>query len=86
MTNPRPRPIYIISGGKGITGNFLVQTVLAQFPKNRIAIKLISDVITVAAVKSAVAQAVADGGIIVHTMIDKKAAANLHRRVNFNTG
>jgi regulator of PEP synthase PpsR (kinase-PPPase family) len=79
MTNPEPRPIYIISGGKGITGNFLVQTVLAQFPKNRIAVKLISDVVTVAAVKAAVAQAVANGGIIVHTMIDKKLRENLNR-------
>jgi regulator of PEP synthase PpsR (kinase-PPPase family) len=56
-----------------------VQTVLAQFPRNRIAVKLISDVITVAAVKSAVAQAVADGGIIVHTMIDNKLRGNLNR-------
>jgi regulator of PEP synthase PpsR (kinase-PPPase family) len=79
MTKPEPRPIYIISGGKGITGNFLVQTVLAQFPKNKIAVKLISDVITVAAVNSAVAQAVADGGIIVHTMIDNKLRENLNR-------
>jgi regulator of PEP synthase PpsR (kinase-PPPase family) len=78
MTNPEPRPIYIISGGKGITGNFLVQTVLAQFPKNRITVKLISDVITVAAVETAVAQAAADGGIIVHTMIDKKLRGNLN--------
>jgi regulator of PEP synthase PpsR (kinase-PPPase family) len=58
MTNPEPRPIYIISGGKGITGNFLVQTVLAQFPKSRIAVKLISDVITVAAVETAVAKGI----------------------------
>ena len=79
MTNPEPRPIYVISGGKGITGNFLVQTVLAQFPKSRIAVKLISDVITVAAVETAVAKAVADGGIIVHTMIDKKLRENLNR-------
>ncbi len=79
MTKPKPRPIYIISGGKGITGNFLVQTVLAQFPENRIAVKLISDVITVAALKGAVAKAVADRGIIVHTMIDKKLRENLNR-------
>jgi len=79
MTNPKPRPIYIISGGKGITGNFLVQTVLAQFPKNRIPVKLISDVITVAAVNDAIATAVAEGGIIVHTMIDKKLRENLNR-------
>jgi len=79
MTNPVPRPIFIISGGKGITGNFLVQTVLAQFPRNRLAVKLISDVITVAAVKAAVAKAVAEGGIIVHTMIDKKLRENLNR-------
>jgi regulator of PEP synthase PpsR (kinase-PPPase family) len=79
MTKPAPRPIYIISGGKGITGNFLVQTVLAQFPKNKIAVKLISDVITVADVENAVAQAVAEGGIIVHTMIDKKLRENLNR-------
>ena len=79
MINPEPRPIYIISGGKGITGNFLVQTVLAQFPKNRIAVKLISDVITVAAVKTAVTKAAADGAIIVHTMTDKKLRENLNR-------
>ena len=79
MTEPKPRPIFIISGGKGITGNFLVQTVLAQFPKNRIPVKLISDVITVAAVNDAVATAVAEGGIIVHTMIDKKLRENLNR-------
>ena len=79
MTKPDPRPIYIISGGKGITGNFLVQTVLAQFPKNRIAVKLISDVITVADVEKAVAQVVADKGIIVHTMIDKRLRENLNR-------
>ena len=79
MTIPEPRPIYIISGGKGITGNFLVQTVLAQFPKNRIAVKLITDVVTVAGVKTAVAKAVDDGGIIVHTMIDKKLRENRNR-------
>ena len=79
MTNPEPRPIYIISGGKGITGNFLVQTVLAQFPKNRIAVKLISDVITVASVETAVARAAADGAIVVHTMIDKRLRENLNK-------
>jgi regulator of PEP synthase PpsR (kinase-PPPase family) len=79
MTNPAPRPIFIISGGKGITGNFLVQTVLAQFPENRIAVKLISDVITPAAVNNAVAKVIADGGIIVHTMIDKKLREYLNR-------
>jgi regulator of PEP synthase PpsR (kinase-PPPase family) len=79
MTKPDPRPIYIISGGKGITGNFLVQTVLAQFPKNRIAVKLISDVITVADVEKAVTQVLAEKGIIVHTMIDKRLRENLNR-------
>lgn len=78
MTNPEPRPIYIISGGKGITGNFLVQTVLAQFPENRISVKLITDVITVAEVQSAVAQAAAEGGLIVHTMIDSRLRGNLN--------
>jgi regulator of PEP synthase PpsR (kinase-PPPase family) len=79
MTNPRPRPIYIISGGKGITGNFLVQTVLAQFPRNKMSVKLISDVITVSAVEEAVAKAAAERGIIVHTMIDKRLRENLNR-------
>jgi [pyruvate, water dikinase]-phosphate phosphotransferase / [pyruvate, water dikinase] kinase len=79
MTIPGPGPIYIISGGKGITGNFLVQTVLAQFPQNRIAVKLISDVVTVDAVNAAVAKVVAEGGIIVHTMIDKQLRESLNR-------
>ena len=64
-------PIYIISCGKGFAGNNLVQTVLVQFPENKIPVILIPNIVTVEQVEKAVNDIANTGGIVVHTMVDQ---------------
>lgn len=63
--------IYIITGGHGFTGNFIVQSVLAQFPKNRIEIVLKDDIVTIEKMEKAVNEAIQNHGIVVHTLVDQ---------------
>jgi|GEM_PF-361383 regulator of PEP synthase PpsR (kinase-PPPase family) len=63
--------IFIITGGNGITGNFIVQAVLAQFPRNKIPVVLRTDIINTARLEKAVNDAVHAGGIIVHTLVNQ---------------
>ncbi len=39
-------PIFVVSGGKGVTGHTIVQTLIIQYPENRLKVKLIPDVCT----------------------------------------
>jgi len=63
--------IYIITGGNGITGNFIVQAALAQFPKNRIPVVLKTDINTPAKLEKVVNEAFKVNAIIVHTMVNQ---------------
>jgi regulator of PEP synthase PpsR (kinase-PPPase family) len=71
-------PIYIVSGGKGLTGDYVVKTLLAQFPDFKLNTVIVSDVHTPDDVVVAVSRALKDKGIIVHTMVDK------HMRTSVN--
>ncbi|MCK4750830.1 MAG: kinase/pyrophosphorylase [Bacteroidales bacterium] len=64
-------PIYVFSGGKGLPANSFVNSVLVQFPENKIPVKIIPDVQDADALESALVDVVNSGGIIVHTMVDK---------------
>jgi len=66
-----PPSIFIITGGNGITGNFIVQAVLAQFPHNKIPVVLKTDIISTARLEKAVNEAINAGGIIVHTLVNQ---------------
>jgi regulator of PEP synthase PpsR (kinase-PPPase family) len=66
-----PPSIFIITGGNGITGNFIVQAVLAQFPRNKIPVVLKTDIVSTARLEKAVNDAVSAGGIIVHTLVNQ---------------
>lgn len=66
-----PPSIFIITGGNGITGNFIVQAVLAQFPRNKIPVILKTDIISTTRLEKAVNDAVSAGGIIVHTLVNQ---------------
>ncbi len=63
-------PIYVVSGGKGMAGNTVVQSVLIQFPDNRIPVILIPDVHSMENIINSVLRAKESGGVIVHTMVD----------------
>lgn len=65
-----PRPILIVSGGVGTSGEQVVNTVLAQFPDITVPIVVIPNVRRPAQIEAAIAQAEELGGTIVHTLVD----------------
>ena len=38
-------PIYIVSGGKGLAGDAVVQSILIQFPNNKVPVIIVPDVL-----------------------------------------
>ncbi len=78
-------PIYIISGGKGTSGEQLVRTALAQFRDAHPPVIIVPGVRRVQQIEAAVARAVADQGLIVHTLVNpelRAALINLARAAN----
>ncbi|MEI6679384.1 MAG: pyruvate, water dikinase regulatory protein [Mariniphaga sp.] len=63
-------PIYIVSGGKGLAGDALVQSVLIQFPDNRLPVIVVPDVLNQQKIDEVIARALETNGVIVHTMVD----------------
>ena len=70
MQSKTPPPIYVVSGGKGLAGDSVVQSILIQFPNNMVPVIIIPDVLTIEKVKDAVERALQSKGVIVHTMVD----------------
>jgi len=65
-----PPPIYIVSGGKGTSGEQVVNTVLAQFPDITVPMVTVRNVRDPDQLEKVVAQAIETGGTVVHTMVD----------------
>ena len=65
----KPKPIYVLSGGKGLAGNNMVQSLLIQYPNNEVPVIIVPDVMDEKKLLSAVLQAKKDGGLITHTMV-----------------
>jgi regulator of PEP synthase PpsR (kinase-PPPase family) len=63
-------PIFIASGGKGLAGEAVVQSVLIQFPNNKVPVIIEPDVLNEERVNQVVSKALETKGIIVHTMVD----------------
>ena len=63
-------PIYIVSGGKGLAGDALVQSVLIQFPNNRVPVIIVPDVLNQEKIDEIISRAQGTNGVIVHTMVD----------------
>lgn len=63
-------PIYVVSGGRGIAGNNLVQSLLIQYPENKIPVTIIGRVADEDQIFDIIMKAKADGGLIAHTMVD----------------
>lgn len=63
-------PIYVVSGGRGMAGNNLVQAVLIQYPNNKIPVDIVSNLDSEDELFDVVMKARTDGGIIVHTLVD----------------
>ncbi len=82
MVGTKPPPLYIVSGGVGASGEQLVYTVLAQFPKSRVPVITVGHVRQPEQIEDVVAQAQASGGIIVHTLVDGRLRDHLVRRAH----
>jgi len=65
-----PPQVYIVSGGSGASGQQIVETALAQFPTLRLPVILRNNVRSLDQVEIAVKEASANGGTVVHTLVD----------------
>jgi regulator of PEP synthase PpsR (kinase-PPPase family) len=65
-----PPPVYIVSGGSGASGLQIAETALAQFPALRVPVIIRNHVRNLKQVEIAVKEAEADGGTVVHTLVD----------------
>ena len=73
-----PSPaLYVVSGGKGAAGEQLVQSVLAQYPRHEVPVRVIPDVRTRRRIEKVVADVAINGGAIIHTMVSQRARAQL---------
>lgn len=70
MSTLKPPPVYVVSGGKGLAGDHLVQSLLVQYPGNNVPVIIIPDVHTVEKIEEIVKEACRTGGIITHTMVN----------------
>ncbi len=68
--NETTPPIYIVSGGKGLAGDAVVQSVLIQFPNNKVPVIIVPDVLNQSNIDNIVTKALVTKGVIVHTMVD----------------
>ena len=71
-------PIYVVSGGRGIAGNNLVQSILIQYPNNKIPVEIVGSIESEDQVFDVVMRAKNDGGLITHTMVN----SYLRQRIN----
>uniref|UniRef100_UPI003217DD79 pyruvate, water dikinase regulatory protein n=1 Tax=uncultured Draconibacterium sp. TaxID=1573823 RepID=UPI003217DD79 len=63
-------PIYVVSGGRGIAGNNLVQSILIQYPENDVPVIIVPHVSDEDMVFDTIMKAKTDGGLIAHTMVN----------------
>jgi len=63
-------PIYIVTGGEGISGEQIVRTALAQFESSDVPVIIVPHVRELAQIEAAVQEAAHTRGTIVHTLVD----------------
>jgi len=63
-------PIFVVSGGKGVTGHTIVETLIIQYPENRLKVKTIPDVRTEKEVIDVIKKVKEANGILSHTMVN----------------
>ena len=68
--NKNMPPIYVVSGGKGVAGHTIVETMLIQYPDNKIPVIVIPEIKSLEQVDEVTDQVVAANGAIAHTMVN----------------
>ena len=65
-------PIYIVSGGKGLAGNNMVQSMLIQYPNNNVPVIIVSNQHEKKQLVDLVEKAKQEDGLIAHTMVNRE--------------
>lgn len=65
-------PIYIVSGGKGLAGNNMVQSMLIQYPNNNVPVIIVPQVNEKAQLVELVEKVKLEGGLITHTLVSRE--------------
>ena len=73
-----PGPIYIVSGGRGLAGNNMVQSLLIQYPDNNIPVLIMPHIRNEDQLFDIVMQAKTEHGLITHTLVNP----DLRKRMN----
>jgi len=80
LNNNTDSPIYVFSGGKGLPAHSIVESLLVQWPENKIPVKIIPNIMERESLEKAILEVSKSGGIIVHTMIDRELSDHLVSR------
>ncbi len=75
----KTRPIYVISGGKGLAGNNMVQSLLIQYPNNDVPVVIVPNVSDEKKIREVVRKAKKEGALITHTMVNSDLRKALMR-------
>lgn len=82
--NNKMGPIYIVSGGKGLAGNNMVQSLLIQYPNNNVPVNIVPQVLEEKQIVELVLKAKSEGGVITHTLVDRRLRAFLKKMCKEN--
>lgn len=75
-------PIYVVSGGRGIAGNNLVQSILIQYPNNKIPVEIFGAVDSEDMVFDIVMKAREEGALLTHTMVNPELRHKINELAN----
>jgi [pyruvate, water dikinase]-phosphate phosphotransferase / [pyruvate, water dikinase] kinase len=79
-SNKQKQPsIFVVSGGRGIAGNSMVQSLLIQYPDNNLPVEIIPHIVTEQQVFDLVLRAKAERAVITHTMVDPELRAKFNQ-------
>jgi [pyruvate, water dikinase]-phosphate phosphotransferase / [pyruvate, water dikinase] kinase len=65
-------PIYVVSGGKGLAGDNMVQSLLIQYPNNNVPVIIVPDQQEEKQLIALVERAKQENGLITHTMVNRE--------------
>jgi len=64
-------PIYVVSGGKGVAGHTIVETILIQYPDNKIPVIIEPAVFSIEQIEEITDRVAEANGAIAHTMVNQ---------------
>jgi regulator of PEP synthase PpsR (kinase-PPPase family) len=70
-TEKKVAPIYVVSGGKGLAGNNMVNSLLIQYPNNNVPVIIVPDMVEEKQLLELIVKAKKEVALITHTMVNR---------------